>query len=78
MTEQLTERQKALQELKEDRCFCGLPKVSGQSFCRSCYFTLPDSWRRTLYARFGSGYEQALAKAKDYLREKLPRVRGAG
>jgi hypothetical protein len=49
---------------------CGHRKPSKMSFCRRCYFKLPDSLRRCLYRRFGEGYEDAFASAKRFLRRQ--------
>jgi hypothetical protein len=34
-----------------------------QTFCRKCYYRLPQSLRTRLYNRFGEGYEEAYAEA---------------
>jgi hypothetical protein len=47
---------------------CGSSKIPNHSFCRQCYMRLPLSMRKTLYARFGEGYEEAFEAARELLR----------
>jgi len=46
-------------ELRSETCRCGRRKQSRQTFCRSCYFSLPSPARSDIYKRVGSGYQQA-------------------
>jgi hypothetical protein len=50
------------------QCECGRVKLSGQSFCRTCYRALPIALRRPLYRRMGAGYEEALDAARRFLK----------
>ena len=56
-------------ELESEECFCGMPKVSGKSFCYRCFTALPHDMRRELYKRVGDGYEAAYDAAVKYLEE---------
>jgi hypothetical protein len=58
-----------LHDLLDTACFaCGKTKKSRQTFCRSCYFALPNSLRYPLYRRMGEGYEEAFAAALRWIR----------
>lgn len=61
-----TQRQ-LIAELRGGLCRCGAAKQPRQTFCRSCYFTLPAKMRSALYRRIGEGYEQAYQAAADHL-----------
>ncbi len=50
-------------QLAATECRCGQSKAKAQSFCRSCYFSLPQAMRQSLYKRIGQGYEEAHAAA---------------
>ena len=64
-------RQQALREYELEECaVCTLPKKPKQSFCVRCYYALPEGMRVALYARYGSGYEEAYDEAKDWLRQE--------
>lgn len=47
---------------------CTGQKQKNQSFCRNCFYRLPEEMRRSLYKRFGMGYEQAFEAAQAFLR----------
>lgn len=53
-------------ELQGRRCRCGKEKNRSQTFCRACYFLLPEPMRKALYRRLGQGYEEAYQAAVDY------------
>jgi hypothetical protein len=57
-----------LKELKSEECACGEYKKSGNSFCYSCYKSLPDDMQKDLYKRFGNGYEEAYEEAYQWLK----------
>jgi len=56
-----------IDELKSDKCQCGAPKLSMQSFCRRCFKSLPAQMRRDLYLVVGGGYQEAYDAALHYL-----------
>ena len=61
--------QQALRELKSETCAaCDKPKMSGHSFCKSCYFALPEKTRHLLYTPMSDGYATIYDEAKDDLR----------
>jgi len=65
-------------ELVAERCpVCGKHKRRDSSFCGPCYFSLPIEMRQALYRRFGEGYEQALAEAKEWLEREQKELREA-
>jgi len=66
------------QELKKDtkfyvealygnECFCGKGKRPGDSFCYSCYKSLPQHMQQDLYQRLFFGYEEAYDAAVAWL-----------
>ena len=66
---------------------CARRKVRDRTFCRLCYYALPQQLQRDLYRKFGSGYEQAFDASVSALNAqalhwpKLPRreaVQGGG
>jgi len=59
--------QKCLVDLKGRQCFCGNVKQSGMSFCRRCFWRLPQDMRRALYQKIGDGYEFAYKEACQFL-----------
>jgi hypothetical protein len=59
-----------LDELQGKKCRCGHRKVAGQTFCRDCFYALPQQMRDDLYKRMGQGYEEAYQAAVDYLAEQ--------
>ena len=66
----------ALRELGSDTCICGSRKARGQSFCRECFFALPQGLRNRLYLTISEGYAEVHDEAKDYLKietERIPR-----
>ena len=50
--------------------FCGGTKKPHQSLCGHDYHALPEQIKEDLYRRFGTGYEQALWRALDFLEAK--------
>jgi hypothetical protein len=56
-----------VRELAGNRCRCGKFKVSGHSFCGSCFLSLPPLTRKSLYRKLGHGYEEAYEEASKYL-----------
>ena len=52
-----------VEELRGTKCRCGAAKTSRQTFCRTCYFTLPKKKRMALYRPVGGGYEEAYQQA---------------
>lgn len=61
-------------ELNSTRCFCGGRKGSGKSFCWKCWCKLPVGIKRMLYNPVG--YPATVAKAKDFLRARMPVSKG--
>lgn len=57
----------ALHELRGVTCRCGAPKITMQTFCRRCYYSLPRQNQRALYQRVGEGYEAAYLQAIEFL-----------
>ena len=63
----------ALRELGEAKCAaCGAAKNPKQSFCRTCYFKLPQAMRLKLYKTFSEGYGTNYDEAKEWLRISTP------
>ncbi|KKN46369.1 hypothetical protein LCGC14_0673450 [marine sediment metagenome] len=63
----------AYQDLKSGKCFpCGRRKKSGQSLCKSCYFSLPPKTRNALYKPEGyvAAYHLALLEIDCQKRSK--------
>ena len=56
-------RRDLIKELMGPKCRCGKAKGHGDTFCRGCYYVLPESMRPTLYRRIGEGYEDAYERA---------------
>ncbi len=54
-------------ELLSTECYCGAEKKFKETFCRPCYFRLPEDMRTDLYKRMGRGYEEAVNAAKELL-----------
>jgi uncharacterized OB-fold protein len=50
---------------------CGSDKHTAHSFCKDCYFHLPEQMRMDLYKRIGAGYTQAFNRALGWLREHI-------
>jgi hypothetical protein len=60
-----------MSEPSSERCpFCNASKPKTSSFCSACWYSLPWELRMDLYHRFGEGYEEALAAAKEWLRKE--------
>jgi hypothetical protein len=58
----------AWDDLASEICgHCGRKKQKRQSFCRRCYFALPEGLRRQLYTPFSGGYAEIYDEAKTYL-----------
>jgi hypothetical protein len=49
---------------------CGGAKQKKTAFCRSCYFSLSRETQKTLWKRFGHGFESAYHAAKEWLIEE--------
>jgi DnaJ-class molecular chaperone len=49
---------------------CKGQKVSAQTFCKRCYFTLPTAKRQALSRLIGEGYEKAFHDALGFLIER--------
>lgn len=56
-----------IEALKSEECFCGKTKKSGNSFCYSCYKSLPNDMQKDLYLRMFQGYEESYDKAVAWL-----------
>ena len=56
-----------IKEKVSDTCRCGGLKEPHKSFCQKCYFSLPVSVQRALYARPGKGYREAYEEAAEFL-----------
>lgn len=56
-----------VEELGSEECFCGKKKGRGNSFCYSCYKSLPGHMQRDLYQRLYNGYEEAYDAAVEWL-----------
>ncbi len=67
MTDDRRQKEKDLKfyiiELNSEECICGRDKVPGNSFCYTCYKSLPGDMQRALYQRMGGGYEAAYDEA---------------
>jgi len=48
---------------------------AGQTFCRDCFYALPQALRDALYKRMGHGYEEAYQAACDFLDAQKKRGR---
>lgn len=62
------ERRRAIHELALVVCACGAKKKDHQSFCRSCYRSLPAEIQTGLYLDFSRGYIEWWRKAHEHLR----------
>jgi transglutaminase/protease-like cytokinesis protein 3 len=58
-----TEVRRLVTELHGNRCRCGAPKKSGDTFCWGCYFKLSPAMRVSLYRSICNGYEEAYSLA---------------
>jgi len=56
-----------VKELDGVSCRCGAVKESGNTFCKRCYFKLPQPLRRNLYQKLKSGYVEAYQAAVYFL-----------
>ena len=43
---------RTIADLGSELCRCGSAKVRGQHFCRSCYWKLPEAYRKRLWRRY--------------------------
>ncbi len=68
--------QTALRELDSEICLCGKRKKKRESFCRDCYFSLPQGLRNRLYRTMSEGYAEIYDLAKDYLKYETDRIGG--
>ena len=57
-------------ELESKRCRCLKKKVAGQTFCKACYYALPEQMQKDLYKKIMAGYEEAYQAAVDFLTEQ--------
>ena len=57
--------------LVSEECLCGKTKLRSNSFCYSCYKSLPVEMQRALYRGLGRGYEQAVDAATVWLRRNV-------
>ncbi|MDQ4121696.1 MAG: hypothetical protein M3209_09650 [Acidobacteriota bacterium] len=60
-----------LQDFLSEKCRCGEHKTTRQSFCRDCYFKLPQELKQRLYRDFGAGYEEAYRDALSFLEAQI-------
>lgn len=63
-----------LRELRGQKCRCGRRKIEKQTFCGSCYHSLPKDMQRALYRRLNKGYEEAYRVACAHLGLPAPWV----
>lgn len=68
-------RQIAWDDLFSEKCICGNKKQVKQSFCKTCYFELPQNMRYNLYKTFDDGYAEIYDEAKDYLKNETNRIK---
>ncbi len=61
------EQKRLIEALISTKCRCGNAKASKQTFCRTCYLSLPKQIRQALYKRISQGYEEAYAAAAERL-----------
>ena len=54
-------------------CVCGQVKESKHAFCFRCYRSLPPTTQRSLWKRFGQGFEDAYVRAEKVLLERSAR-----
>lgn len=59
--------------LRAKQCCCGASKVSGFTFCGSCYHRLSQGVKKDLFQLWGPDYWRAAAEAKAEL-HKLGRI----
>lgn len=64
------EQKRLYDELLGTKCRCGRVKIARQSFCGRCYKSLPAAMQRAMYRLIGNGYEEAYAKAVEFLTAK--------
>lgn len=60
-----------VESLRSTECpACGGSKFRRQSFCRTCYRSLPANIRANLYLLVGDGYEEAFDAAMDHVERR--------
>ena len=65
--------QEILADLQGVTCrACGGRKPSMRSFCSKCFYKLTMKTRESLYAKYGSGYEQNFVNALNELEQLAP------
>jgi hypothetical protein len=70
-----TERAQAWTEfMATECCICHGAKPAKNGFCRGCYYSLPKAMKQALWQRFGEGYEEAHAAARQWLQEKRAEI----
>ena len=57
-----------LGSLKGYKCVCKANKETMQSFCKKCYYSIPEKIRKKLYRGFGNGYEDAFRECLEHLK----------
>lgn len=63
-----------LRELASETCCCGKDKRKRNTFCASCYYSLPQYLKREIHKLVGEGYEEGYAAAREFLeREAWPK-----
>lgn len=67
LTPEQKERMHCVDRLQSTTCDCGRPKQRKMSFCRVCFWSLPQDMRRALYRKIGEGYEAAYRAACSHL-----------
>jgi hypothetical protein len=60
-------RQAAITDLNGTTCLCTGAKKRSQTFCQTCYFSLPKATRGKLYGGIFAGYIPAMKEAIQYL-----------
>lgn len=55
------------EQLISDECYCGKSKRPPDSFCYTCYKSLPEDLQRDLYQPMGHGYESTYESAVKHL-----------
>lgn len=72
----MTDRMTLAEECHSRVCpHCRQLKADGKPFCFDCFVRLPARMRTDLFKRFGYGYAEAVAAAKEFLKS-LPVMPG--
>ena len=58
----------AVESLTSEECHCGRKKGRKKAFCLRCWNKFPKDLQRKLYQRIGSGFEEAVFEAREYLK----------